>query len=108
LLQKCKDPEASAVDTFARTEPPDTQVSDKSHLFNTLDTVEYLTMLKVVRQNTKFIQMKTTNLQFHKQEGLCMSVVTVVPTMLYTWSCNAALIPGFLEGRNFVVCVEAI
>jgi len=28
VLQKCKDPEASAVDTFARTEPPDTQVSE--------------------------------------------------------------------------------
>jgi hypothetical protein len=28
LLQKCKDPEASLVDTFARTEPPDTQVSE--------------------------------------------------------------------------------
>jgi len=28
LLQKCKDPEASAVDTFARTEPPDTQVGE--------------------------------------------------------------------------------
>jgi hypothetical protein len=28
LFQKCKDPEASAVDTFARTEPPDTQVSE--------------------------------------------------------------------------------
>jgi hypothetical protein len=29
VLQKCKDPEASLVDTFARTEPPDTQVSNR-------------------------------------------------------------------------------
>jgi hypothetical protein len=104
LLQKCKDPEASAVDTFARTEPPDTQVSVWVHCLNSLHLVECLAVPQIVTQNGKFIQMETANPNLTDKDGTMPVCLHCSPQS----ALHTALMPGLLEGTSFVVGAEVI